>query len=106
MQINHSLTSLNFRYNQISDVGAQALATALHTNHSLTSLNLRNNKIDPISIQALADAIDTRFKMSIQQQTVLQSESEQSLFSELPGDGCILSDILNYVKIPPLKIQY
>jgi Ran GTPase-activating protein (RanGAP) involved in mRNA processing and transport len=103
---NHGLTSLDLSGNRIGPVGAQALATALLTNHGLTSLDLSGNQIEPVGFQALANVIDTRLKTSHQQQTTVQSEylCEQSFLSELPRDGCILYDILNYAKIPPLKI--
>ena len=108
LQINYTLTTLNLRCNGIGDVGAHAIAISLQVNHTLTDLVLSDNEIGAIGAQDIEIAMEIRQKQNHDQATtVLASFTDtQSLFSRLPGDMCILSTILDYIKLPPLEIKY
>ena len=57
LQVNHTLQSLNFRWNNIGTAGAQLLGAALKVNQSLQSLDLEINRIGDDGVQALGSAL-------------------------------------------------
>ena len=57
LHVNHTIQSLNFGHNQIGTAGAQALSTALQINQSIQSLDLSYNNVGNIGAQALAAAL-------------------------------------------------
>ena len=108
LHINRTLTTLDLSSNWIGAVGAQDIATSLHVNHTLTTLDLNGNGIGAIGAQDIEIAMEIRQKQNHDQEAnvLISFTDNQSLFSRLPGDMCILSTILDYIKIPPLIIKY
>jgi hypothetical protein len=76
--------------------------------YSPITLYIHRNAFETECKLDVTNAIDGRQKWSLQQQTTIRSEfeCEHSFLYQLPRDGCILRDILNYVKISPLEIIY
>ena len=58
MRVTCSVMAALGRWNEIGDVGAEALGKALTCTKSLTLLNLQRNKIGNVGAQALAQALE------------------------------------------------
>ena len=107
LKINQTLTSLDLTDNQIGAVGAQVLAEALYVNHTLTTLNLTNNEIKKNGFQLLYDVNNHWQKWNQETHAIIESlfRCEQSFLSQLPGDQCILNEILGYVMRPQITFN-